>query len=151
MEFSSDLTTVTSQFCIFEKVFRNVCSKIDLTPFLPFWHRKMNHFISKKLCKALLRGKNLNYLPLVRNYQCDGKVYGFNALAWKRKKEEALSKFLHWRHQKFSILFWYLGDINVNFEARAQNPNLYRFIEAYRKHGHKCSKINPVPVRPVSE
>ena len=33
--------------------------------------------------------------PLVnsqRYYQCDGKIYGYNALAWKQKKEAALGK-----------------------------------------------------------
>ena len=39
------------------------------------------------------------------------------------------------------------GDIVIDFEGRAQNSNLYRFIEAFRKNGHKCSKINPVPIR----
>ena len=23
----------------------------------------------------------------IRGYQCDGRVYGFNALAWKKKRE----------------------------------------------------------------
>ena len=34
-------------------------------------------------------------IPLVnsqRYYQCDGKIYGYNALAWKHKKEAALGE-----------------------------------------------------------
>ena len=44
-------------------------------------------------------------------------------------------------------LFFRIGDVTINHEAKAKNSNLYRYIEAFRKHGHKCSKINPVPVR----
>ena len=29
---------------------------------------------------------------LRRGYQCDGKVYGYNALAWKNKKESVTSE-----------------------------------------------------------
>ena len=42
-----------------------------------------------------------------------------------------------------------IGDTDIDYGARAKNANLYRFIEAFRKHGHKCSKINPVPIRTV--
>ena len=48
----------------------------------------MMHAISRNLRKKCV-------LPLVnsqRSYQCDGKIYGYNALAWKRKKEAALCK-----------------------------------------------------------
>jgi len=71
-------------------------------------------------------------IPLVnsqRYYQCDGKIYGYNALAWKHKKEAAL------------------GDPEIDYGARANNANVFRLIQAFRKHGHKCSKINPVPIR----
>ena len=47
----------------------------------------MMHAISRNLRKKCV-------LPLVnsqRSYQCDGKIYGYNALAWNRKKEAATS------------------------------------------------------------
>ena len=48
----------------------------------------MMNVISRSLRKKCLT-------PLVnsqRYYQCDGKIYGYNALAWKQKKEAALGK-----------------------------------------------------------
>ena len=49
-------------------------------------------------------------LPLVisqRSYQCDGKIYGYNALAWNRKKEAAIRKKL---------------DIRPSFGGMGANP-----------------------------
>ena len=44
---------------------------------------------------------------------------------------------------------FFTGDTDIDYGARANNANVFRLIEAFRKHGHKCSKINPVPVRTV--
>ena len=48
-----------------------------------------------------------------------------------------------------SLSTFFLGDTDIDYGARAKNANVFRLIEAFRKHGHKCSKINPVPVRTV--
>ena len=39
--------------------------------------------------------------------------------------------------------------VPIDHDARAKNSNLFRFVEAFRRHGHKCSKINPVPIREI--
>ena len=58
--------------------------------------------------------------PLVnsqRYYQCDGKIYGYNALAWKHKKEAALGKinsFSNWFLQVFTFQLFVLIDILID-------------------------------------
>jgi len=92
----------------------------------------MNSLVHSTRFKCLAHSRLTSILPVVhsyRSYYCDGKVYGYNALGWKERKERAKS------------------DVSIDYEAKAKNSNLYRYIEAFRRHGHKCSKINPVPVR----
>ena len=48
-------------------------------------------------------------------------------------------------------MFFNVDGIAIDFEAQANNSNLYRFIEAFRKHGHKCSRINPVPIKTLQK
>jgi hypothetical protein len=40
-----------------------------------------------------------------------------------------------------------ISELSVNYAARAEAGNLFRLIEAFRKHGLKCSNINPVPIK----
>ena len=68
----------------------------------------------------------------------------------KGNPQEVIYKFKKIIYIKIRIIKTFFpieGDIVIDFEGRAQNSNLYRFIEAFRKNGHKCSKINPVPIR----
>eukprot|EP00093_Oithona_nana_P000805 00805.XXX_1039_731_1 [CDS] Oithona nana genome sequencing. len=84
----------------------------------------MNCLVHSTRFKCLANSRLKSILPVVhsyRSYHCDGKVYGYNALGWKERRERAKS------------------DVSIDYEAKAKNSNLYRYIEAFRKHGHKCS------------
>ena len=71
-----------------------------------------------------------------RLYHCKTSVYGFNASLQKRRAEEALDPKSH----GFEELP----------QQRAAQPNLHRFVDAYRKHGHKIANTNPVkPPKPI--
>ena len=65
-----------------------------------------------------------------RLYHCKTSVYGFNASLQKRRAEEALDPKSH----GFEELP----------QQRAAQPNLHRFVDAYRRHGHKIANTNPV-------
>jgi hypothetical protein len=57
----------------------------------------MNRIIAKRIIQSLPL-KNTRIIPQIklqirREYHCEGKVYGYNALAWKNKKESLKSKF----------------------------------------------------------
>ena len=71
-----------------------------------------------------------------RLYHCKTSVYGFNAsLQLKRNEENADPK----NH----------GLDNLSYKRAAQ-PNLHRYVEAFRRHGHKIANTNPVKPR-ISE
>ena len=71
-----------------------------------------------------------------RLYHCKTSVYGFNAsLHLKRNEENANPK----NH----------GLDNVSHKRAAQ-ANLHRYVEAFRRHGHKIANTNPVKPR-ISE
>ena len=55
-------------------------------------------------------------------------VYGYNAPLHAQVKEKSAADG---------------GLTESEIEARRTNPNLYRYVEAYRLHGHKSSYINP--------
>ena len=79
----------------------------------------MMNVISRNLRKKCV-------LPLVisqRSYQCDGKIYGYNALAWNRKKEAAIRKKLDVvRYQ--ALLRWYGCKSTCQFEEKgARHPS----------------------------
>ena len=65
-----------------------------------------------------------------RLYHCKTSVYGFNASLQKRRAEEALDPKSH-GFEKLP-------------QQRASQPNLHRFVDAYRRHGHKIANTNPV-------
>lgn len=65
-----------------------------------------------------------------RLYHCKTSVYGFNASLQKRRAEEVLDPKSH----GFEELP----------QQRAAQPNLHRFVDAYRRHGHKIANTNPV-------
>ena len=46
----------------------------------------------------------------------------------------------------FNIVIAFFLDLTVSYGARSNASNLFRYVEAFRKHGHKCSNINPVPI-----
>ena len=49
---------------------------------------------------SLGRQKTPKICKLAKNfrlYHCDGKVFGYNAVAWKRKRQESLSEFQYFQ------------------------------------------------------
>ena len=34
--------------------------------------------------------------------------------------------------------------VTVNYDAMAEHSNLYRYLSAFRQHGHKYADVNPV-------
>ena len=70
------------------------------------------------------------YLKWNRLYHCKTSVYGFNAALQKQRKDEILDPNNH-------------GFAELP-QKRAAQANLQRYIDAYRKHGHKIAQTNPV-------
>ena len=70
----------------------------------------------------MLRG--LRGLRSIRSYHSQTGVYGYNAPLHQKLKEAK-------------------PDLNLEIEARKANPNLYRYVEAFRLHGHKAAHTNP--------
>jgi len=64
---------------------------------------------------------------LGRNYHSKTGVYGYNAPLHNDIKERLAST----------------DGLDNEMSARRANPNLYRYVEAYRLHGHKSSRTNP--------
>ena len=52
---------------------------------------KMSRIIIKNLKDFNQFPRILSNVQSLRGYQCDGKVYGYNALAWKEKRESSRS------------------------------------------------------------
>ena len=52
---------------------------------------KMSRIIFKNLKDLNQFPRILSNVQCLRGYQCDGKVYGYNALAWKEKRESSRS------------------------------------------------------------
>ena len=52
---------------------------------------KMSRIIFKNLKDLKQFPRILSNVQSIRGYQCDGKVYGYNALAWKEKRESSRS------------------------------------------------------------
>jgi len=79
----------------------------------------------------LLRPSSIKrgHLPIAsaRLYHSKTGVYGYNAPLHDQTKERLAS----------------VEGLDEEIEARRANPNLYRYVEAYRLHGHKSSHINP--------
>ena len=51
----------------------------------------MSRIIFKNLKDLKQFPRILSNVQSIRGYQCDGKVYGYNALAWKEKRESSTS------------------------------------------------------------
>ena len=51
----------------------------------------MSRIIIKNLKDLNQFPRILSNVQFLRGYQCDGKVYGYNALAWKEKRESSRS------------------------------------------------------------
>eukprot|EP00095_Tigriopus_kingsejongensis_P000620 maker-scaffold275_size226830-snap-gene-0.25 protein:Tk00620 transcript:maker-scaffold275_size226830-snap-gene-0.25-mRNA-1 annotation:"2-oxoglutarate dehydrogenase e1 component dhktd1-like mitochondrial" len=62
-------------------------------------------------------------------YQSHQGIFGSNPQAYQERLE-ALNR-----------------EVQVDFHARNNHPNVYRMIEAFRRSGHIYAKINPVPFR----
>ena len=75
-------------------------------------------------------------LIINRLYHCKTSVYGFNAALQHKRKSAALDYTSH--------------GFDGLASTRAIEANLYRFVEAYRKHGHKIASTNPARP-PISE
>ena len=88
-------------------------------------------------CSLDMKSSYLNIRVISqRLYHCKTSVYGYNAiLHQKRKDQNADPK--EYGYEKIP-------------HQRAAQPNLYRFVEAYRNHGHKIAQTNPVKA-PESE
>ena len=65
-----------------------------------------------------------------RFYHCKTSVYGYNATLHQKRIEQNVDP------KEFGY--------ESLPRQRAAQPNLYRYVEAYRTHGHKIAQTNPV-------
>ena len=77
--------------------------------------------------QALRHAERGRQVTATSSYHSKVGVYGYNAPLHNEIKEKIAST----------------DGLESEIEARRTNPNLYRYVEAYRLHGHKSSHINP--------
>jgi 2-oxoglutarate dehydrogenase complex dehydrogenase (E1) component-like enzyme len=86
---------------------------------------------------------------LIRTYRHQTKVFGYNTqlktIGNTEEIEKSLRKYIYIYIYRIDyeilFLYQYIGDYN---QARQANPHAAILIDAYRKHGHRLAKIDPL-------
>jgi 2-oxoglutarate dehydrogenase complex dehydrogenase (E1) component-like enzyme len=96
--------------------------------------------------RIIQRRLALIHTNLIRTYRHQTKVFGYDAQLKTHDNvtdvENLLRKYLA-RHDEILFRYQYVGDYN---QARQANPHVALLIDAYRKHGHRLAKIDPLGI-----
>ncbi len=95
--------------------------------------------------RIVQRQVNLIQNKFIRTYKYQTKVFGYNTqletIGNTKDIEKILCKYIIlWNTISLSIC---IGDYN---QARQANPHAALLIDAYRKHGHRLAKIDPLGI-----
>jgi 2-oxoglutarate dehydrogenase complex dehydrogenase (E1) component-like enzyme len=97
--------------------------------------------------RFIQRQLTLIQISLKRTYKYQTKVFGYNTqlktIGNTEEIEKILCKYIRLIMKFYFSINIYVGDYN---RARQANPHAALLIDAYRKHGHRLAKIDPLGI-----